>query len=99
MILLGRAEGTRYEGYAEELVRELSELAIAHFRAVDPSIAPDRAMRFVLEEIYRNFAGTLVHILEHFQEAGQIREAVESAARYHRVGLKSFFALKLFSAL
>jgi len=92
VILLGRAEGTRYDGFAEDLVRELVELAIAHFRAADPSLALDRTMRFVLEEIYRNFVGTLVRVLEHFQDADRIRDAVESASRYHRVGLKSFFA-------
>lgn len=92
VILLGRAEGTRYEDFAQEVVAELVELAIAHFRAADPELRLDRAMRFGLEEIYRNFVGTLVHVLEHFQDADQIREAVEGVSRYHRVGLKSFFA-------
>jgi AcrR family transcriptional regulator len=92
VILLGRAEGTEHEGFAQELVAELAERAIAHFRAEDPSLTLDRAMRFGLEEIYRNFVATLVRILEHFQDAEQIRAAVERVSRYHRVGLKSFFA-------
>jgi AcrR family transcriptional regulator len=92
VILLGRAEATRYEGFAQELVAELVERAIAHFQGADPALRVDRAMRFGLEEIYRNFVGTLVRILEHFRDAEQIREAVECVSRYHRVGLKSFFA-------
>lgn len=92
VILLGRAEGTRHEGLAEEVARELAELAIAHFRGLDPALRVDRATRFPLHEIYRNFVRTLVGILEHFHDAGEIRAALESFSRYHRVGLKSFFA-------
>ena len=92
VILLARAEGTRYEGFAEDLVRELAELALAHYRGLRPGLRVSRAMRFGLTEIYRNFVGTLAAILERFDDGGQIREAMESVSRYHRVGLGSFFA-------
>lgn len=91
VILLARADGTPYAGVAGEIAAELTELAVAHFRERDPALVLDRAMRFGLAEIYRNFVATLARILEHFSDGGQIREALEGFSRYHRVGLKSFF--------
>lgn len=92
VILLGRADGTPYAGLPEAIAAELVELAISHFRELDPGLEVDRTMRFGLAEIYRNFVATLARILEHFRDAEPIREALESFSRYHRVGLKSFFA-------
>ncbi|HEX2189981.1 MAG TPA: TetR/AcrR family transcriptional regulator [Longimicrobiaceae bacterium] len=92
VILLVRADGTPYEGAAAEIAAELMELAVSHFRELNPALELDRAMRFGLAEIYRNFVATLGRILEHFQDGGQVRDALESVSRYHRVGLKSFFA-------
>jgi AcrR family transcriptional regulator len=91
IVLLGHAEGSRYERYAEHTVGDLVRLAIAHFEALEPGLEVDRAMRFGLTEIYRAFVRVLVRILERFETEPAIRQAVDAYTRYHLAGLKSFF--------
>jgi AcrR family transcriptional regulator len=91
IVLLARAEGSRYETFAERTVDDLVGLAVAHFTALDPTTALDRAMRFDLVEIYRAFVRVLVRILETFDDGRSIRAAVEGYTRYHLAGLESFF--------
>lgn len=92
VILLGRAGGSRYERFADETAGRLVELAIDHFRALYPCLQVTEAMRFNLDQIYRNFVGTMVSTLALFDDEAAIREAVDGYARYHLAGLRSFFA-------
>jgi AcrR family transcriptional regulator len=92
IVLLDRAEGSRHHGFAERTVEDLVRLATAHFRALDPGLAPSRSARFVLAEIYRGWVRTLVRILERFETEPAIRGAVAAYTRYHLTGLQSFFA-------
>lgn len=91
VVLLRNAAGTRWEGFAEETVATLRKLAIAHFRAIDPALAPTEAMRFDLELIYRNLLSSTAAILARFDDGAKIREALAAYAAYHLVGLASFF--------
>jgi AcrR family transcriptional regulator len=91
IVLLARAEGSRYETFAERTVDDLVRLAVAHFMALDPITELSRSMRFDLIEMYRAFVRVLVRILESFESESAIREAVEAYTRYHLAGLKSFF--------
>lgn len=90
VILLGHAEGTTHEGFAEKIVRELVKTATAHGRSIRPGFEPSATARFVLEEIYRNFVGALVRILERYEKEAPIREAVERLSTYHLAGLQAF---------
>jgi AcrR family transcriptional regulator len=92
IVLLARAEGSRYERFAEHTVDDLVRLAIAHFAALDPSLEVSWMMRWSLSEIYRAFVRVLVRILERFETEPAIRQAVDAYTRYHLAGLKSFFA-------
>ncbi len=91
VILLGRSAGSRHVGFAERVVRELTALAVAHFRALDPGLEVSQAMRFALREIYRNFVRTMVTVLASFEDEAAIREIVGDYARYHLAGLDSLF--------
>lgn len=91
VILLGRAGGTPYERFADEVVAELTELAFAHFSTLRPGLTLTPATRFDLDQIYRNFIRTLVRILERFDDPADIEQAVERFSRYHRAGLAHFF--------
>jgi AcrR family transcriptional regulator len=91
IVLLARAQGSRYERFAEHTVEDLVRLAVAHFEALDPGLELSRVMRFDLTEIYRAFVRVLVSILERFESEAAIRPAVEAYTRYHLAGLKSFF--------
>jgi AcrR family transcriptional regulator len=91
IVLLGRAQGSRHEGFSEQRVQELIQLAVAHFRALHPPTRVTETTRFNLEQLYRNLVGAMVGILTRFEDEALIREAVEGYSRYHLAGLKSFF--------
>jgi AcrR family transcriptional regulator len=90
-ILLKNAEGTKHEGFAEEMIASLSKLAIEHFRALDPEVRADETMRLNLEIVYRNLLGAMVRILTRFEEPALIARAVEEYARFHLAGLAALF--------
>lgn len=90
--LLGRGPGTRYDGVREDVVRTLVDGAVRHFLGPGDGVRTAGPMlRFSLEEVYRNFVGTLVRILERFEEPGDIREATAVYSRYHLTGLAALF--------
>jgi len=91
VILLGRAVGTRHEGFAGDMIDDLKRRAIGHFRALDPDLRVTAEMRYDLDLIYAHFVRTMVGILERYEEADSIRKAVESYTRYHLSGLRAFF--------
>lgn len=92
VVLLGRAEGTPLADFGERTARELAELALEHFRALDPALQLSRPQRSALELVYRNFVASMVEILAGFTDEKAIRAAVEGYARYHLAGLEAFFA-------
>jgi AcrR family transcriptional regulator len=92
VILLGRAEGSRHAGFAEQTAGELIALALEHFRARDPGLRPSPALRVDLELIYRNFVASMVQALARSDDEKTIRAVVDGYARYHLAGLESLFA-------
>jgi AcrR family transcriptional regulator len=91
VVLLGKSQGTRYDGFAEELSQVLIMLALAHFKALQPGLKVTSAMSFNLDLIYLSFSSTTVEILRRFTTEEEIREAMGSFSRYHMEGLKGFF--------
>ena len=91
VVLLGRSQGTRYEGFADEVIQRLSTLAIAHFRQLRPDLRVTDVMRFNLQQIYRNSLVAVVNILAHFDKESTIRQALHGYSQFHLVGLKHFF--------
>lgn len=92
VVLIGRSQGTSHEGFSGELVAQLSKMAIAHFRGLDPDLKVSRTLRFNLERIYESFVAMIVAILEQFEREADIRQAVAEFSRYHLAGMKSLFA-------
>jgi AcrR family transcriptional regulator len=91
VVLLGRAHGSRYERFADGMLRDLIYLALAHFRSVRPHAKVTGAMRFNLDHIYRSLVASMVTILTTFEDEATIREAVGGYSKYHLAGLKAFF--------
>jgi AcrR family transcriptional regulator len=100
VIILGRAEGTRYEGLWKAVVDELVEAARTHAPALAERAARSPAVAFGLYRIYGNFVNTLVRILERFvntlvrilerfEDGAEIREATAAFERYHLAGLSA----------
>jgi AcrR family transcriptional regulator len=91
VVLLDKSQGTRYEGFAEEVIQRLSNLAIAHFRRIRPGLRVTEVMRFNLGQIYRNLLATTVCILSRFDGEAVILQAMAGYSRYHLAGLKALF--------
>ncbi len=92
VILLGRADGTRWASFAADTAQELVRLAIAHFRSVRPGIRIAETTRFALERIYESLLQTNARILEAYEDEDDIRRAVASYSRYHLAGLRALFS-------
>lgn len=91
VVLLGKAQGTHHEAFAEKMVHALVKLAIAHARSTRPTFDPKETTTFSLDLVYRNFVSAMASILTRFEDEARIREAVAGLSRYHLAGLKSFF--------
>ena len=91
VIVLGNSQGTRYENFADEVVAMLSQLAIAHFRFSRPDLRVTEAMRFNVDQVYRNAVVATVNILNRFDRIPAIRQAIKGYSKYHLAGLKGLF--------
>lgn len=92
VVLLGRSDGTRLEGFADRFVRDLQRRALAYSRRIRPGLEVTPVLRFSLDQIYRNWTRTLVGILEQFETEAEIRDAVASFSSYHLAGLHKLLA-------
>lgn len=91
VILLGRAEGTRWESFARDTVYDLVRLALTHFRALNAGLELGATTHFVLVRIYENLLATNARILAEHEDEAHIRQAVASYSRYHLAGLQALF--------
>lgn len=91
VFLLLRAQGTKHERFAGEVVRILVELALEHARTTYPTFAVTPASKRALTRIYRAFVTTLGTILAEERAEHAVREAVASQTTYHLSGLKALF--------
>lgn len=91
IIVLGRAEGSRYETVAEEVTRELVALALAYAGSLSPPREPTETMRFALTRIYGAFVQTMVAVLATYTDEADVRAALADFGRYHIHGLAAFF--------
>ncbi|MCU0691682.1 MAG: TetR/AcrR family transcriptional regulator [Polyangiaceae bacterium] len=91
VFLLLRAQGTKHELFANEVVRLRVELAIEHARTTYPTFAVTPAAERTLTRIYRGFVATLATILAQERAEPAVREAVALQATYHLSGLKALF--------
>jgi AcrR family transcriptional regulator len=93
VILLDMAAGSRFETVGADLQGMLVDLAIRHFRGLNPALEVDEPLDFTLRAIYRQFVTTMVGILRAFERPQTIREAVAAYSRYHLTGLNALFGV------
>ncbi len=89
VVLLGRSAGTRYDGFAGKLVKDLRRQALSYARTVQPNLEVSPEWLFNLDHIYIHWVETLVSILERFETEAEIRAAVASFSKYHLAGLRN----------
>jgi len=93
VFLLLRAQGTKHERFAGEVVRLLVELALEHARTTYPTFVITPPIKRALARIYKAFVGTLGAILAEERAEQAVRWAVALQATYHLSGLKALFVL------
>ncbi|MEO8903548.1 MAG: TetR family transcriptional regulator [Polyangiaceae bacterium] len=91
VFLLLRAQGTKHERFASEVVRLLVKLAIEHARTTYPTFTVTPARKRALTRIYQAFVATLGTILAEERAEHAVREAVALHGAYHLSGLKALF--------
>lgn len=91
VFLLLRAEGTKHERFASQVVRLLVELAFEHARTTFPTFTATPASKRALTRIYKAFVATLGTILAEERGEHAVREAIALQATYHLSGLKALF--------
>lgn len=89
VILLGRAGGTRFEGYGERFVRLLIDLGLERLRA--GGTEPSEAVHHLLAIVFDNTRRALVAILSAHDQADAIRHAVEGFWSYQLPGLDGLY--------
>lgn len=89
--LLGRAEGTVYASFAEELVQSLTRLAGEYFGRIHPGSKLTAPQRRALVRVYRAWLASMTAILREESSERALREATAHFTTYHLAGLKAFF--------
>lgn len=87
VVILSRAQGSRYEDFPGRIVHELARLTTAHYcrRAGAEALDPNRV--FVLERVFENTLAMIVAILLSTDDAAVIRARFTSFWRYQLAGL------------
>jgi hypothetical protein len=91
LFLLGRAEGTPYAGFVEDLVQRLTKLAVAYAARTYPKAKMAAARRRALVRVYRAYLTTMAAILREEPTEQALREATAQFSTYHLAGLRAFF--------
>ena len=89
VVLLDRADGTRFADYGARFTRLLVDLAIERLRA--DGAEPDPTARHLLQTIFDNTRRALVAILEHHEASDDIRHALGGFWAYQLPGLDGFY--------
>lgn len=87
IVLLDRADGTRFEDFAAHFVAALMEPTLAHLRERSGRARLPKLVRFTLENIFANTVRTIVAILEEYRSERRIREAFQAFWSYQLAGL------------
>lgn len=76
VVLLDRAQGTRYAGFGQRFVARLMRLTLSSLRASSPGLKLNARQRLVLSLIFENTRRTLAAILERCPSESALREAL-----------------------
>jgi AcrR family transcriptional regulator len=90
VVLLDRAEGTRYAGYGARFVRRLVALLVAELGVAEPRAPVTASSRRVLAAIFDGTRRAIVSILAARSSEREAREAIAAFRSYQMAGLAGF---------
>ena len=92
VILFGRAEGTRHEGFAEGLAVRLAEDALGYAKRAYPSLVVNPQVRPTLRRIYAAFFSQLTEALSSVRTRAEVELVLALHTQHHRGGLSHLFS-------
>lgn len=90
-ILLSRAAGTPFAGFAAQFVRELVGWALDYARLAYPALVATAELRFVLTRAYEAFLESVAAALLRFADERRVRLVIAQLTSHHQGGLKRLF--------
>ncbi|MCC6521285.1 MAG: TetR/AcrR family transcriptional regulator [Polyangiaceae bacterium] len=92
VILLARAEGTRFARFAEDFGRALVSWALGYARRAWPEVPRSPALGFALSAVYRGYLRSLAEALMSLPSRPRAQAAIELLTTHHQGGLAQLFA-------
>lgn len=90
VVLLDRAEGTRYGEYGRRFVDHLVSSTLDSIAQARPGTKPPPPARFVLRRIFENTRAMLASVLAEHESERDVRAAIEAFWSYQIAGLRAF---------
>ena len=87
IITMEEKEGNPYQGFKDELVGLMTEMALRYTNTVDRPIHIDELKKRMLRLVYENLYNAVVEILKTYTRADDIIAAFESLLDYHFFGV------------
>lgn len=91
IVVLTRAEGTPYAGFAEKFVKSLVQWSLEYARTPYPKLEPTAELRFALHQAYTGFVAAIAAALREFPRETQTRRVIALLTTAHQGGLKRLF--------
>ena len=89
IIILSKAEGSKYESFAEEYIQSMTQQTMDNLPAAYPNLKNTEVFRFTFNNMLLNTVRGVVSILETLEEEEQIVEAFVTGWAYHYAGINA----------
>jgi len=91
IVVLTRAEGTAYAGFAEKFVNSMVQWSLEYARTPYPNLKITPELRFALHQAYTAFVAAVAAALREFPAEAQTRRVIALLTTAHQGGLKRLF--------
>lgn len=91
LFLLRHEAGTPFDGFVDQLARDMASLASRYAERAYPGLSLSRADRRVVVRIYAAFISAFADVLAEERSPQSLREAIAKHTTYHLAGLRALF--------
>lgn len=94
VVLLARAQGTRFASFAADLVADLVSWALTYARAAYPALRTSPELSYALRQAYESFLSGISDALLRFRDETRVRKVISLLTAHHQAGLKRLFEME-----
>ncbi len=87
IIILSKSEGTKYEGYKDQLINKLAEHYLKNFKTESDK----EKMQILMQISAMNIINALLEIARKYKDQPWAKTSVELLMKYHLSGIKQFY--------